>query len=114
MEAHEIADKTAAMMPEMISILEQVVAIPSVAFPGYPAEPVQRMVEETLRLVRDAGLADARPMDVPSGYPPIYGEIRGPEGSPTVILYAHIDVQPAPAEQGWTSDPWTATRRPDG
>ena len=32
------------------------------------------------------------------------------------MLYAHYDVQPAPPEQGWTSDPWTATtegRRPD-
>jgi acetylornithine deacetylase/succinyl-diaminopimelate desuccinylase-like protein len=30
------------------------------------------------------------------------------------MLYAHYDVQPAPPEQGWTSDPWTATRKDDG
>jgi acetylornithine deacetylase/succinyl-diaminopimelate desuccinylase-like protein len=30
------------------------------------------------------------------------------------VLYAHYDVQPAPPEQGWTSDPWTATRKNDG
>jgi acetylornithine deacetylase/succinyl-diaminopimelate desuccinylase-like protein len=30
------------------------------------------------------------------------------------MLYAHYDVQPAPPEQGWTSDPWTATAKPDG
>ncbi len=32
-----------------------------------------------------------------------------------VMLYAHYDVQPAPPEQGWTTDPWTPTtqgRRP--
>jgi acetylornithine deacetylase/succinyl-diaminopimelate desuccinylase-like protein len=30
------------------------------------------------------------------------------------VFYAHYDVQPAPLEQGWTSDPWTATRKGDG
>jgi acetylornithine deacetylase/succinyl-diaminopimelate desuccinylase-like protein len=30
------------------------------------------------------------------------------------VLYAHYDVQPAPPEQGWTSDPWTATHKDDG
>src|SRR5690349_24489327 len=30
------------------------------------------------------------------------------------MLYAHYDVQPAPAEQGWSSDPWTPTHKEDG
>ncbi|KQY43873.1 M20/M25/M40 family metallo-hydrolase [Cellulomonas sp. Root137] len=110
----QIAGKTADLMPGLLEDLGTLVAIPSVAFPGYPAEPVQRMGEETLRLFQAAGFADARLMDVPTGYSPIYGQIDGPEGSPVVVLYAHYDVQPAPAEQGWTSDPWTATRKDDG
>jgi acetylornithine deacetylase/succinyl-diaminopimelate desuccinylase-like protein len=114
MESSEIKTRVAAMMPELVGTLERLVSIPSVAFPGYPDEPVRRMLDETLRLVRDVGFADARLMDVPTGYPPIYGEIPGPEGSPTVVLYAHVDVQPAPVEQGWTSDPWTPTRKADG
>ena len=89
-------------------------AIPSVAFPGYPPEPVGQMADEALRLFRAAGFANAELRDVPRGYPPVYGEIPGPDGAPTVMLYAHYDVQPAPPEQGWTSDPWTATRRDDG
>jgi acetylornithine deacetylase/succinyl-diaminopimelate desuccinylase-like protein len=72
------------------------------------------MGQETLRLFQEAGFTDARLMDVPTGYPPVYGEIPGPPGSPVVVLYAHYDVQPAPPEQGWTSDPWTATRKDDG
>ena len=31
-----------------------------------------------------------------------------------MVLYAHYDVQPAPPEQGWTSDPWTPTHKADG
>jgi len=32
--------------------------------------------------------------DLAGGYPAIYGEIPGPPGTPTVLLYAHYDVQP--------------------
>src|SRR5512144_640438 len=105
MEAHEIREKVRTLMPRVIEDLEELVAIPSVSFPGYPAEPVEQMAQRTLALFREAGFTDARLMEVPSGYPPIYGEIAGPEGSPTVVIYAHYDVQPAPREQGWTSDP---------
>lgn len=114
MHTTEIAEKAAALMPGLIADLEELVAIPSIAFPGYPPEPVHEMADVTLRMFREVGFDNARLMEVPSGYPPIYGEIPGPEGSPTVVLYAHYDVQPAPPEQGWTSDPWTPTQKDDG
>ena len=110
----ELRSRAADLMPELLTDLERLVGIPSVAFPGYPPEPVHRMADEALRLFREAGFASAEQQEVPSGYPPVYGEIPGPEGAPTVMLYAHYDVQPAPPEQGWTSDPWTATRKDDG
>jgi acetylornithine deacetylase/succinyl-diaminopimelate desuccinylase-like protein len=102
------------MMPGLLADLERLVAIPSVAFPGYPPEPVNQMAEEALRLFREAGFANAALQEVPAGFPPVYGELPGPDGTPTVVLYAHYDVQPAPPEQGWTSNPWTATRKADG
>ena len=114
MEHEEITARAAGLMPELIGELERLVAIPSVSFPGYPEEPVHRMAEETVAMLRAVGVENAALMDVPSGYPPIYGEVAGPPGSPTVVLYAHYDVQPAPVEQGWTSDPWTPTRKDDG
>jgi acetylornithine deacetylase/succinyl-diaminopimelate desuccinylase-like protein len=113
-QAEQIATKAAELMPGLLRQLEELVAIPSVAFPGYPAEPVQRMADRTLQMFRDVGFTDARFMEVPTGYAPIYAEVVGPEGSPVVMLYAHYDVQPAPPEQGWTSDPWTATSKDDG
>jgi acetylornithine deacetylase/succinyl-diaminopimelate desuccinylase-like protein len=114
MKTQEIIDRTARLMPGVLADLEELIAIPSVSFPGYPAEPVEQMARRTVELFREVGFTDARLMDVPSGYPPIYGEIAGPEGAPVVVVYAHYDVQPAPAEQGWTSDPWTPTRKADG
>jgi acetylornithine deacetylase/succinyl-diaminopimelate desuccinylase-like protein len=109
--ALDMRARVAALMPDVLADLERLVAIPSVAFPGYPPEPVNEMASETLRLFRDAGCTGAALMEVPSGYPPVYGEIRGPAETPVVMLYAHYDVQPAPLEQGWTSDPWTPVRK---
>jgi acetylornithine deacetylase/succinyl-diaminopimelate desuccinylase-like protein len=114
MQSQEISEKVRSLMPGVLTDLEELVAIPSVSFPGFPEEPMHRMAERTVEMFREAGFTDARLMDVPSGYPPIYGELEGPEGSPVVVLYGHYDVQPAPPEQGWTSDPWTPTRRADG
>lgn len=36
----EPRSKAAAIMPELLADLEHLVSIPSVAFPGYPPEPV--------------------------------------------------------------------------
>lgn len=114
MQVHEITEKVRALMPGVLADLEELVAIPSVSFPGYPSEPMEAMAERTLQMFREAGFEDARLMEVPSGYPPIYGQTAGPEGSPVVVIYAHYDVQPAPPEQGWTTEPFTPTRKDDG
>ncbi len=103
-----------AMMPTIKEELDQMVGVASVAFPGYPPEPVHQMADTVLRLFKDVGIENAELQEVPEGYPPIYGKLDGPEGAPTVVLYAHYDVQPAAPEQGWTSDPWTATKKDDG
>ena len=111
MDEQEIRSRVSAMMPEILADLERLVAIPSVAFPGFPPEPVHEMAAETLEMFKGVGFSEASLQEVPSGYPPVYGEIPGPDGSPVVMLYGHYDVQPAPPEQGWTTDPWMPTRR---
>ena len=103
-----------ASMPQLLRELEEMVRIPSIAFPGAPAEPVERMARTTVDLLRSAGFITAASQEVPSGAPPIYAEVPGPRGAPTVMLYAHYDVQPAPESQGWSTDPWIPTWKDDG
>jgi acetylornithine deacetylase/succinyl-diaminopimelate desuccinylase-like protein len=114
MDADALGPIVADLMPEVLVDLETMVRIPSIAFPGYPEEPVRRMASTAVELLRAAGFANAAAQSVPDGYPPIFAEVPGPEGSPTVVLYAHYDVQPAPPEQQWSSDPWTPVRKDDG
>ena len=109
-----VASRVAALMPALLDDLTALVSIPSVAFPGFPEEPVHRMGEAVVELMQRSGATNARLLPIPGGYPAVWAEIPAPEGAPTVTLYAHYDVQPAPKEQGWDTEPFVATPGPDG
>ena len=94
--------------------LEHLVSIPSVSTEGYdaydPAE-VRRSAEETGTWLARSGLKGVRPLEVDGAHPAIFGQTPGPAGSPTVLLYAHHDVQPPGVDDLWTSPPFAATER---
>jgi acetylornithine deacetylase/succinyl-diaminopimelate desuccinylase-like protein len=109
--SEEIIAKTRAMMPGVTEKLKNLIRYPSVAFPGYPPEPVMAMANATAALLKEYGMHDVRLLEIPGGYPTVYGEIPAPPGAPTIMLYAHYDVQPARKEDGWETDPWTAVEK---
>src|SRR5512133_2661686 len=88
----EILRKARALMPGVLDDLKSLIRYPSVAFPGYPAEPVHAMAGATAEMLKRYGLQDVRLLDIPGGYPSVYGEIPAPPGAPTVMMYAHYDV----------------------
>ncbi|HEY7077963.1 MAG TPA: M20/M25/M40 family metallo-hydrolase [Solirubrobacteraceae bacterium] len=96
--------------PRIRADLERLVRIPSVAFDGFPPEPLSAAAEAVAELLREAGDATVREVEVPGDPPSVYAELPGPPGAPVVLLYAHYDVQPAPPE-GWTSDPFEPVER---
>jgi len=104
---NEIRRKARALMPEVLEDLHHLIGHPSVAFPGYPPEPVLEMADATAVVLKRYGLQDVHLLDIPGGYPAVYGEIPAPPGAPTILMYAHYDVQPARKEDGWETDPWT-------
>jgi acetylornithine deacetylase/succinyl-diaminopimelate desuccinylase-like protein len=96
--------------PRIRADLERLVAIPSIAFEGFSPEPVAAAADVVTELLREVGAKDVRTVDVPGDPPSVYAELPGPAEAPTVLLYAHYDVQPAPPE-GWSSDPFEPVAR---
>jgi acetylornithine deacetylase/succinyl-diaminopimelate desuccinylase-like protein len=88
--------------------LERLVAIPSIAFAGFPRAPLDEAAATVEDLLREAGAPDVRRVGVPGEAPSIFAEFPG--DGPTVLLYAHYDVQPAPPEE-WDTDPFVPTAK---
>ncbi|MGL5406127.1 MAG: M20/M25/M40 family metallo-hydrolase [Propionibacteriaceae bacterium] len=101
-------------MPRLLERHAELISYPSVAFPGYPREPMDAIVPVLLDMFTEFGIPNVGTLELEGGYPAIFAEIPGPEGSPVVTLYGHYDVQPCPPTQKWDTDPWTATRKEDG
>jgi cysteinylglycine-S-conjugate dipeptidase len=99
------------IMPTVINNLKQLVSIPSIATQGYPREQVLEAARTTEAQLKTAGFRQAHQLELSGGYPAIYGEIEGPPGAPTVLLYAHYDVQPSGQAQEWDSPPFEPTER---
>lgn len=78
------------LMPELKDLLERLVAIPSIAFPDYPKENVQRAHDLVADELRKSGVADISVLNLPDTSPVIYGRIPPPPGAPTEIGRAHV------------------------
>jgi acetylornithine deacetylase/succinyl-diaminopimelate desuccinylase-like protein len=102
----------AALMPRALTDLAELVAIPSIADERIvPLSECDRAAEWVAAAFRAEGIDDARPERTPDGTATVVGQRPGPAGAPTVLLYAHYDVQPTLDEAAWTTPPFELTER---
>ena len=108
MNADELRAAVAEGMPRAVEDLSRLVRVPSIAFPGYDDAPVRASAATTAEILEAAGFGDVRLIELPDGvgHPAVFGEVSGPSGAPTVLLYAHHDVQPEGPLEEWTSPPF--------
>ncbi len=83
--------------------LKELVDIPSVSMdPAHQAD-IERIARKAAEILKQAGV---KSQVIPTGGNPIvYGEFLSKPGDPTVLVYNHLDVQPADL-QDWASDPF--------
>ena len=104
--AEELKATIAEQFPQTVEQLADLVRIPGVSFPDFPREPVDAAAAKVVEILTAAGCPDVQL--VPNGEHPsaVYAEVPGPAGSPTVLLYAHYDVQPGGDDALWDSAPF--------
>ncbi|MCA9511396.1 MAG: M20/M25/M40 family metallo-hydrolase, partial [Myxococcales bacterium] len=108
----------AALEPEAIEALAVLARIPSVSAPGFDPAAVRRSAEAVRALLLECGLERADVVDLdgaPDAHPYVVGEWRGAGAdAPTLLLYAHHDVQPPGRASHWATPPFEPTVRADG
>ncbi|HEU0102448.1 MAG TPA: dipeptidase [Mycobacteriales bacterium] len=97
-----------AVLPSVRADLEALVRIPSVSSDASLLPDVQRCCSAVADLLRAEGLA-VTVLSVAGGLPAVVGRRAAPPGAPTVLLYAHYDVQPVGS--GWSSPPFDPVER---
>ena len=91
--------------------LEELVRIPSVSFPGFDHAPMAQAAEAVKELLQRRGFPNAEVINFPNAHPYVYAERIVSPDKPTILLYAHYDVQPAGDESAWKSPPFEPTIR---
>jgi acetylornithine deacetylase/succinyl-diaminopimelate desuccinylase-like protein len=113
MNNDEIRAAVERVLPGVMDDLEALVRIPSVSADPARFDQVRRSAEATAQLLTGAGFPDVRILSVDGGQPAVIARRPAPAGAPTVLLYAHHDVQPEGPAADWLSEPFTPTRRGD-
>ena len=106
----DLVERVRDVLPSVRRDLEDLVRIESVwADPGRRDE-VHRSAHSVLELLSQAGFDDVRIVSE-GGAPAVIARYPAPPGAPTVLLYAHHDVQPEGDHGQWASPPFEPTER---
>ena len=106
----DLRSAVARVLPSVRADLESLVRIPSVSADPAATDRMRRSAEAVGALLADAGL-EVETLSVDGGQPAVLGRRPAPAGAPTVLLYAHHDVQPVGDEADWVSDPFQPVER---
>lgn len=102
----DLESRVSELFPELKQTLAELVRTPSVSANGYPKDGVRRSAEQVRGLLDVAGADDARLLELDDAHPAVFASVAGPESAPTVLLYAHHDVQPPGPEEEWDTSPF--------
>jgi len=113
MDIDELRSRVTAELPRIRQDLEDLVRIESVSADPARAAEVQRSAEAVAGLFEAEGFEDVQIVSARDDgrAPAVIARKPAPDGKPTVLLYAHHDVQPENDHAEWDSPPWEPTER---
>ncbi|MGH3795327.1 MAG: dipeptidase [Pseudonocardiaceae bacterium] len=107
----DLREAVSAALPAARADLERLVRIPSIWADPAHAQDTHRSAEAVAELARGAGAAAVRILQADGGAPAVVAQWPAPGAAPTVLLYAHHDVQPTGGDEQWTSPPFEPAER---
>ncbi|MEX0666445.1 MAG: M20/M25/M40 family metallo-hydrolase [Acidimicrobiia bacterium] len=111
MGTQEVVDAVDAGLDDARHSLEELVRIPSISADEERAGDVQRSADATAAYLERCGLEHVRQAAAGGSPPAVIGEWTHAADAPTILLYAHHDVQPPGFVERWTSDPFEPVER---
>ncbi|MGB3893867.1 dipeptidase [Mycolicibacter sinensis] len=106
----DLIQRVREVLPSVRRDLEDLVRIESVWADPARRPEVQRSAQLTADLLSQAGFPDVQ-IVAEGGAPAVIARYPAPDGAPTVLLYAHHDVQPEGDATQWASPPFEPTER---
>jgi acetylornithine deacetylase/succinyl-diaminopimelate desuccinylase-like protein len=106
----DLVERVREVLPSVRRDLEDLVRIESVWADPDRRPEVHRSAQAVADLLSQAGFSDVRIVSE-GGAPAVIGHHPAPPGAPTVLLYAHHDVQPEGDRSQWASPPFEPTER---
>lgn len=106
----DLTAKLRDVLPDVRRDLEDLVRIESVWADPARRDEVHRSAAKVAELLGDAGFAEVEIVSA-DGAPAVIARHPAPPGAPTVLLYAHHDVQPEGERAQWDSPPFEPTER---
>ena len=95
--------------------LRELARIPGVSAAGFDPRELARSAEAVAALLRASGLERVEVLTVPGAHPTVVGEwLHAGPRAPTLLLYAHHDVQPPGRAEKWKTPAFEPTLRADG
>lgn len=110
-QKQKYSEKVSQLFPALRTDLENLVRIPSVSADAFDQTHVAESAEAVAKLLRAEGIEDVRVVTAGQSRPAVLARIPAPDGQPTVLLYAHHDVQPPGSEASWDTNPFEPTER---